>query len=180
METRIYYGGNKTFSESCCATWWLDIEIKLRAFFIQLSPSVNRPTVIQLKQYPNRRHRILQLKSKHKSLFKKSAENILHLFIHKTILLNVSWSHFHDNCDIHFHFCYVLLTVNLSIFILVINELDAQNFCFTISLFHSSACFEHHVLTHHTYRCIDTRGCIIQFWTPDDEYMVLETCRGMK
>ena len=39
----------------------------------------------------------------------------------------------------------VLLTVNLSIFILVINQLDAQNFCFT-SLFHASTCFEHHVL----------------------------------
>jgi len=41
---------------------------------------------------------------------------------------------------------YVLLTVYLSIFILVINQLDAQNFCFTISLFHASTCFEHHVL----------------------------------
>ena len=35
--------------------------------------------------------------------------------------------------------------VHLSIFILVINELDAQNFCVTISLFHASTCFEHHV-----------------------------------
>jgi len=32
------------------------------------------------------------------------------------------------------------------IFNLVINQLDAQNFCFTISLFHASTCFEHHVL----------------------------------
>jgi len=32
------------------------------------------------------------------------------------------------------------------IFILVINQLDAQNFCFTVSLFHASTCFEHHVL----------------------------------
>jgi len=39
----------------------------------------------------------------------------------------------------------VLLTVHLSIFILAINQLDAQNFCFTISLFHASTCFEHHV-----------------------------------
>ena len=31
-----------------------------------------------------------------------------------------------------------------------------------------------------TYKCDDTRGCIIQFWPPDDEHMVLETCRGMK
>jgi len=30
-------------------------------------------------------------------------------------------------------------------FILVINQLDAQNFCFTISLLHASTCFEHHV-----------------------------------
>ena len=28
-------------------------------------------------------------------------------------------------------------------FISVINQLDAQNFCFTISLFHTSTCFEH-------------------------------------
>jgi len=47
---------------------------------------------------------------------------------------------------------YVLLTVHLSIFISVIDQLDAQNFCFTISLFHASTCYEH----------------------------VLETCRGMK
>jgi len=37
----------------------------------------------------------------------------------------------------------VLLTVHLSIFISVINQLYAQNFCFTISLFHASTCFEH-------------------------------------
>ena len=29
------------------------------------------------------------------------------------------------------------------IFISVINQLDAQHFCFTISLFHASTCFEH-------------------------------------
>jgi len=28
-------------------------------------------------------------------------------------------------------------------FISVINQLDAQNFCFTISLFRASTCFEH-------------------------------------
>ena len=70
--------------------------------------------------------------------------------------------------------------------------------CFTISLFHASTCFEHHVLIvrrsklyctasgiitpigvmipyslwyHHTYRCDDTRGCNIQFCPPDDEHM---------
>ena len=37
----------------------------------------------------------------------------------------------------------VLLTVHHSLFISVINQLDAQNFCFKISLFHASTCFEH-------------------------------------
>jgi len=44
------------------------------------------------------------------------------------------------NCTLNFD---VLLTVHFSIFISVINQLDAQNFCFTISLFHASTCFEH-------------------------------------
>ena len=39
-------------------------------------------------------------------------------------------------------------------------------------------------LNHFTGRppteCDDTRGCIVQFCPPDDEHMVLETCRGMK
>ena len=39
----------------------------------------------------------------------------------------------------------VLLTVHLSMYILVINQINAQN-CFTISLFHASTCFEHRVL----------------------------------
>ena len=29
-------------------------------------------------------------------------------------------------------------------------------------------------------KCDDTTGCIVQFWPPDDEHIVLETCRGMK
>ena len=41
----------------------------------------------------------------------------------------------------------VLLTVLLIIFISVINQLDAQNFCFTINLFHASTCFEHTCLS---------------------------------
>ena len=32
------------------------------------------------------------------------------------------------------------------LFILVMNQLDAQNFYFIISLFHASTCFENHVL----------------------------------
>jgi len=95
---------------------------------------------------------------------------------------------------------YVLLTVHLSIFISVINQLDAQHFYFTISLFHATTCFEQYVLIirrsklHYaasgiitsiggrlvhrlrddettTYRCDDTRGCVMQFWSPDDEHM---------
>jgi len=37
----------------------------------------------------------------------------------------------------------ILLTMHLSIFISVINQLDAQNFCFAINLFNASTCFEH-------------------------------------
>ena len=44
----------------------------------------------------------------------------------------------------------VLLTVHLSIFILVFNQLDAQN------LFYNK-------FYHHIYRCDDTRGCVMQF-----------------
>ena len=54
-------------------------------------------------------------------------------------------------------FCYVrlnkcitnfdaLLTVYLSTFILVINQLDAQTFVLQYILLHASTCFEHHVL----------------------------------
>ena len=90
-----------------------------------------------------------------------------------------------------------------SFFILVMNQLDAQNFFYNkfISCLYM---FRAHVLIvrrsklYHTasgiittiggrlvyrtatYRCDDTRCCIIQFWPPDDEHMVFETCRGMK
>ena len=65
----------------------------------------------------------------------------------------------------------VLLTVHLSIFISVINQLDAHNFCFSVSLFHASTCFEYMCsssggqicITPTTYRCDDTRGCVMQF-----------------
>ena len=80
----------------------------------------------------------------------------------------------HSN-DIAFTNVDVLLTVHLSILISVINQLDAQNFCFTISLFHASTCFEHmcsssgdqncitQPLVSLTYGCDDTRGCVMQF-----------------
>ena len=65
---------------------------------------------------------------------------------------------------------YVLLTVHPRM-ILANNQLDAQFFMYIYFYsLHVSA----------TYKCDDTRGCIIQFWPPDDEHMVLETCRGMK
>ena len=37
-------------------------------------------------------------------------------------------------------------------------------------------------LQHRTaaYICDDTRCCIIQVWSPDDEHIVLETCRGFQ
>ena len=58
------------------------------------------------------------------------------------------------------------------LFISVINQLDAQNFCFTISLFHASTCFAHMcsssggqncITQPATYRCDDIRGCVMQF-----------------
>jgi len=42
----------------------------------------------------------------------------------------------------------VSLNDNQVIFISVINQLDAQNFCFTIRLFHASTCFEHRCSKH--------------------------------
>ena len=73
----------------------------------------------------------------------------------------------------------ILLTVHLSIFISVINQLDIQNFCFTITLFHASTCFKHMCSSSGGQNCItqplvpshmcdDTRGCVMQFWPPDD------------
>jgi len=82
--------------------------------------------------------------------------------------------------------------VDLSLFILVINQLDAQNFFYTkfiscLNMFRAP--YAHHqevkivlynLWCHQTYMCDNTRGCIIHFRPPDDEHMVLETCRGMK
>jgi len=61
-----------------------------------------------------------------------------------------------DGIDYLYQKLEVLLTVHLSIFISVINQLDAQNFCFTVGLFHASTCFEH--------MCSSSGGqnCIIQ------------------
>ena len=85
--------------------------------------------------------------------------------------------------------------MHLSVFISVFNQLDAQNFCFTISFISCLYMFRAHVLIirrsklHYTssgiitaiggrlvhqtatYSCDDTRGCVMQFWRPDDEHM---------
>ena len=86
----------------------------------------------------------------------------------------------------------VLLTVHLSVFISVFNQLDAQNLFhnkFYFMPLHVSSTFAHHQEvkialhrlwyhhtyscddTNHTYKCDDTRGCVMQFWPPDDEHM---------
>jgi len=73
-----------------------------------------------------------------------------------------------------FFFVDVLLTVHLSIFISVINQLEAQNLFHNKFYFiplHVSSTRAHHqevkialhsLWYHHTYRCDDTRGCVMQ------------------
>ena len=79
-------------------------------------------------------------------------------------------------------FCWPCISIYLFLYI---NQLDALNFI--ISLFQVSTCFEHTcsssggqnfliVLSQSvhgtaTYRCDDTRDCIIQFCPPDDEHV---------
>jgi len=66
-----------------------------------------------------------------------------------------------------------------TLFISVINQLDAQNFCFTISLFHASTCFEAHVLIIRRSKLYYRRLCnaiLTSWWWT----RALETCRGMK
>ena len=53
---------------------------------------------------------------------------------------------FLSKSSVIFPVVYMLLVKQYKIFILVINQLDAQNFFFTISLFHASTCFEHQLL----------------------------------
>jgi len=93
---------------------------------------------------------------------------------HETVTLNFlrSLQNFYTSFD-------VLLTVHLSIFISVINQLDAQNVCFTISLFHASTCFEHMCSSSHLQVWWYQRLCnviLTSWWWAH----VLETCRGMK
>jgi len=80
---------------------------------------------------------------------------ILYVYIYiYTYPIHIQYAILYKNMDfVNFD---VLLTLHLSIFISVINQPDAQNFCFTISLFHASTCFEH--------MCSSSRGqnCITQ------------------
>jgi len=73
-------------------------------------------------------------------------------------------------------------------FILVINQLVAQHFWFTISLLYASTCFEHHVpIIRRSKLYYRASGIItpiggrqVHRCQPDDGHMVLETYRGMK
>ena len=57
---------------------------------------------------------------------------------------------------------------NKGFFISVINQLDAQNYCFTISLCHATICFEHMCSSSGGQNCITQP---LEFWPPDDENM---------
>jgi len=47
------------------------------------------------------------------------------------------------------------------VFISVINQLDVKNFCFTISLFYASTCFEHMCSSSGGQNCITPIGVMI-------------------
>ena len=84
----------------------------------------------------------------------------------------------------------VLLTVHLSIFILVINQLDAQNlfynkFISCLYMFQAPCAHRQEVKIvlyslwyHHTYRWPSCAQ--VERGPPVDEHMVFRTCRGMK
>ena len=72
--------------------------------------------------------------------------------------------------------CQSMHSVRQKMFILVINQLDAQNlfynkFISCLYMFRAPPIGGRPVQGTATYRCDDTRGCIIQFWPPDDEHM---------
>ena len=75
-------------------------------------------------------------------------DGIASLLTYQRVLVrykHLEWVFFYVLLTEHLSIFIVLLTVHLSIFISVINQLDAHNFCITVSLFHASICFEHHV-----------------------------------
>jgi len=74
-----------------------------------------------------------------------------YISVMKTNLMHCFSSVYVVNQSIHFD---VLLTSQLSVFISAINQLDAHNFCFTISLFHASTCFEDICSSSGDHNCI--------------------------
>jgi len=111
----------------------------------------------------------------------KSPRNVLSLNdclipLGTKIHVNKGRKYFSSNCD-------VLLTVHLSIFISVFNQRYAQNLFhnkfYFMPLHVSSTCAHHQEVKialhslwyHHTHTCDETRGCVMQFWPPDDEHM---------
>ena len=109
------------------------------------------------------------------------------------LMMTVYGRNMEPQCNL-LHTLYYYIDIYLSI-----NQLDAQKFCLTISLFHASICFGHNVLIircskfyytaygiitrvggRHVQRlctgrppteCDYTRCCIIQFWPPNDKHM---------
>jgi len=86
----------------------------------------------------------------------------MNLSITETYQLLARWTSFRswntgDKLDRNLSLCF---------FTSVINQHNAQNFCFTISLFHASTCFEHVCSSSGSQNCIT-----LQFWPPDDEHM---------
>jgi PPE-repeat protein len=84
-------------------------------------------------------------------------------------------------------FTLIWWTQTRTFFISVFNQLDAQNFCFTISLFHASTWFEHMCSTSGGQNCITQplvssnlwlwwyQSCVTQFWpTFRDNLSVLD------
>ena len=77
----------------------------------------------------------------------------------------------------------IIIIITTTFFILVINQRDAQNLFFSkfisgLYMFRAPCARRQEVQIvlyslwyHHTYRCDDTRCCIIQFGPPDDEHL---------
>ena len=91
-----------------------------------------------------------------------------------------TWLWIYGYMCIFLTFCWPSISVYLSQYLTNL----MHKICFTISFYFmplhvSSICAHHHedkitlhrLWYHHTYSCDDTRGCVIQFWPPDDEHM---------
>jgi len=70
-------------------------------------------------------------------------------------------------------FCWPCISVYLSQYLTNL----MHKICFTVSFISFLYMFLAHVLiirrskSHYTYRCDDTRGCVMRFWPSDDEHM---------